>query len=151
MVHSAQTAHQSCDKISTISKRTETSFTWAFSPRSTIGCVQNNFDPMLCLAKTVHLSCSHTNTIAKRTKTRLHMCHITDEFHQLHPKWFPSRWYVRHKLCTYLALTLTPSLNRLKRHLTWPTSPRSSIWCVQNYFQAYGMFGVNNAPLFCQD
>jgi hypothetical protein len=43
MVCLPQAEHLSCQKISTISKQTETASTWASSPRSTIGCVQNEF------------------------------------------------------------------------------------------------------------
>jgi hypothetical protein len=39
----AQIVHISCIKISTISNRLKRASTWASSPRSTIGCVQNNF------------------------------------------------------------------------------------------------------------
>jgi hypothetical protein len=42
MVCSAQAVHLSCVEISTISKQTESSSTWASSPRSTIGCVRND-------------------------------------------------------------------------------------------------------------
>jgi hypothetical protein len=52
-------------------------------------------------------------------------------------------WYVRRKLCTYLAPTLTLSPNGPKRDSTWPTSLRSSIGCIQNNFWAYGTFGLN--------
>jgi hypothetical protein len=50
------------------------------------------------------------------------------------PKQFLSLWYIWHKPYTYLALTLELSPNRSKRDSTWPTSPRSSIRCVQNEF-----------------
>jgi hypothetical protein len=52
------------------------------------------------------------------------------------PKWFLSLWYVWRKPCTYLAPTLTLSLNRPKWHSTRPTSPRSSVGSVQNDFWA---------------
>jgi hypothetical protein len=42
-VRSAQTVQLSWLKISTISKRTETSFHLSLSPRSTIRCIQNDF------------------------------------------------------------------------------------------------------------
>ena len=144
------------------------------SPRSTIGCVQNDFpaygmfganrapilhrhwllidqneipldprhlgvpsgvskmisEPMVCSAQTVHLSC--TDTGSQQTETRFHMTHVTLEYHLVHPKRFLRLWYVWHKPCTYLALALTPSPNELKRDLTRPTSPRSSIGCIQN-------------------
>ena len=40
------------------------------------------------------------------------------------PKQFLSLWYVWRKPCTYLT----------ERDSTCPTSPRSSIWCIQNDF-----------------
>jgi hypothetical protein len=49
MVRSAQTVHLSCIEINTISKQTETichlkwASTWHASPRSTVGCAQNDF------------------------------------------------------------------------------------------------------------
>jgi hypothetical protein len=43
-------------------------------------------------------------------------------------------FYVWRKPCTYLALTLTPSLNGPKWDLTWPTLPRGSIGFVRNDF-----------------
>jgi hypothetical protein len=43
MVRLAQTVHLSYVKISTILEQTESSFHLASSPRSTIGCVQNDF------------------------------------------------------------------------------------------------------------
>jgi hypothetical protein len=67
------------------------------------------------------------------------------------PKWFSSLWYVQRKLGTYLTPGFAISPNRLKWDSTWPTSPRSSIKCVQNDFQAYGMLGANCAPILQQD
>jgi hypothetical protein len=74
--------------------------TWASSPRSTIGCVQNDFWAYGMLAQTVQLSCTDTNNISKWTKTRLHMTHVTLEFHRVHPKWFLSLWYIHRKQCS---------------------------------------------------
>ena len=34
---------------------------------------------------------------------------------------------------------------------TWASSPRSTIWCIQNDFWAYGTFGANRAPILRQD
>jgi hypothetical protein len=87
-----------------------------------------------CLAQTVHLSCAL----------------LTSKYHQVRPKRFLCLWYVWRKLCTYLAPTLT-SPNGPKQDSTWPTSPSSSIGCVQNYFWAYGTFGTNHAPILCHD
>jgi hypothetical protein len=59
-------------------------------------------------------------------------------YHRLRPKWFMSQFYVWCKPCTYRALTLIMSPNTPKWDSTWPTSPWSSIGCLQNYFWAYG-------------
>jgi hypothetical protein len=58
-----------------------------------------------------------------------------------------SLWYVCHKPSTYLAPTLTLSQNRSKEDSTRPTSPRSSIGCLQYYFRSYGTFDANCAPI----
>jgi hypothetical protein len=73
LVRSSQTMHLSCVKISTISNELNQASTWALSPRSTIGCIENDFWAYVCLAQTVHLSWTDTNTISKWTKTRFHM------------------------------------------------------------------------------
>jgi hypothetical protein len=91
-------------------------------------------EPVVRSAQTVHLSCVKISTISKWTKTRIHLSLVTNEYHRVRPKWFLSLWYVWHKSCTYLALTLTLSPNGLKRDSTWPISPRSSISCVQHDF-----------------
>ena len=59
--------------------------------------------------------------------------------------------YIWHKPCTYLAPTLTLSPNGPKRDYTRPTSPRSSIRCVQNDFRAYGTFAANRTPILRKD
>jgi hypothetical protein len=82
---------------------------------------------MVCLAQTMNLSCTDTNIVSKWTETRLHMTHVTKEFHRVHTKWFQSMWYVQRKSCIYLALTLTLSPNGIKWDSTRPTSPKSSI------------------------
>jgi hypothetical protein len=87
---------------------------------------------MVHLTQTVHLSCTETNTISKRTKTSFHLSLVTQDYHPMHPKQFPSLWYVWRKPCTHHAPKLTLSPNGLKGDSTWPTSPMSSIWCVQN-------------------
>jgi hypothetical protein len=98
---------------------------------------------MVHLAQTVHLSCTNTNTISKWTKTRFHMTLITLEFHRVRPKWFLSLWNVWRESCTYLALKLTQSPNRPKWDSRWPTSPKSSIGCIQTDLWACGMLAQN--------
>jgi hypothetical protein len=54
------------------------------------------------------------------------------------PNRFRSLWYVRRKLCTYLASRLSLSRNGPKRAFTCASSPWSTAGCVQNDFWAYG-------------
>jgi hypothetical protein len=104
-------------------------------------------EPTLHLAQAIHLSCTDTNTILERTETRFDMTHVTKELHRVCPKRFMSLRYVLYKLCTYLASGLALSLNRPKRASTWASLPRSSIRFIQNKSRAYGMFGINRAPI----
>jgi hypothetical protein len=103
-------------------------------------------ETMVRLAQTMHQSCTHSNTVYKWTKMGFHMTHVTSVFYPVCLKWFSSLWYVRHKPCTYLALTLALFLCGPKRASTWASSPRSTIRCIQNYLWAYGMFCANCAP-----
>jgi hypothetical protein len=84
----------------------------------------------------MHLSCTDTNTVSKHTEMRFHITHITEEFHRVRPKWFLSLWYIRPKPCTYLALGLAISPNRLNRASTRASSPRNTIRCVKKWFQS---------------
>jgi hypothetical protein len=94
-------------------------------------------EPMVRLTQTVHLSYVKISIVSKQTEVSLDL--VTKEYHRVRPKWFLSWWYVWRKLCTYLALTLTMSPNRMKWDSMWPTSPRNSIGCVENDFWAYDM------------
>jgi hypothetical protein len=73
------------------------------------------------------------------------------EVPSVRPRQFLSLWYVRHKPRIYLASRLALSPNGLKQASTWASSPRRTIGCVQNNFQAYGTFGTNHAPILRQD
>jgi hypothetical protein len=103
-------------------------------------------DPMVRLAETVHLSCIKISTTSKWTETSIHLSLITLQFYLFRLKQFLCLWYFWRKPSTYLLPTLTPSPNGPKQHSPWPTSPRSSIGCVQNDFRVYGTFGANHAP-----
>jgi hypothetical protein len=150
MIRSAQTLHLSCVKISTISNELNQASSWALSPSSTIGCVQNHFWAYGMFSKNLHLSCTDTNTISKWTKTRFHMAHVTLEFHQVRPKWFLRLRYIWHKPCTYPASRLALYSNGLNWASTWASSPRSTIGCVQNDFWSCSTFRANRAPILRQ-
>jgi hypothetical protein len=150
MVRSAQTLYPFCVKISTISNELNQSSTWASSPRSNIGCVQNNFWAYGMFSTNLHLSCTDTNTISKWTKTRFNMTHVTLDFHWARSKQFLRLWYVWNKPYTNLASRIALFLNGLNRASTWASSPRSTIGCVQNDFLSCGTFGVNRAPILRQ-
>jgi hypothetical protein len=101
------------------------------------GASKTIFEPMLCLVQNVHLSSCDTNTISERTQTRFQMSHVTLEFHRVHPKWFSSLWYIRHKPCIYLASRLALSPNEPKQASTSASLPRCSISFIQNDSWAY--------------
>jgi hypothetical protein len=50
--------------------------TWASSPRSTIGCIKNDFWAYGTLAQTMHLSCTDTNVVPKWTEMRFHKTQV---------------------------------------------------------------------------
>jgi hypothetical protein len=125
---------------------------WPTSPRSSIGCFKNDFEPMEHSMQTLLLSCVKISTISsKRTETSFDLSLVNWEYHCMCLKQFMSLWYVWRQPCTYLALTLTTSPNGPKQDSEWPTSPRISVGYVQNYFWAYGTFGANRAPILRQD
>jgi hypothetical protein len=100
---------------------------------------------MICSTQIVHQSCVKICTISKWTKRSFYFSLVYQECHRVRPKQFLSLYYVWCKLCTYLAPTLTLSLNEPKRDFTWHYG--SSIGCIQNDFWAYGTFYANCAPI----
>jgi hypothetical protein len=86
-------------------------------------------EPMVRSTWTVHLSCIKNSTTLKLTELSHEPYHLG--VHQVWRKWFLSQWYVGRKLCTDVAPTLTLSPNGKNWDSTRPTSPRSSIRCVQ--------------------
>jgi hypothetical protein len=142
MVHSAQTVHLSCVKISIYPNKSKRASTWAYSTWSTVWYVWRK--PCTYLASTLAPSRNgpkrgSTSTASPRSSIGF----VQNDFHAYGMFW--------RKPCTYLALTQTPTPNGPKWDMTWPTSPLSSIGCVQNDFRAYGTFSVNNAPILRQD
>jgi hypothetical protein len=123
----------------------------ASSSRSTIRCVKNDIWAYSTFginhAPILHRHKQYLQT--DRNKIPHDPCH--KEYHRVRPKWFVSLWYVWRKLCTYLAPILTLSPNGPKWDTTRPTSPRSTIGCIQNNFRAYGIFSANQATILCQD
>jgi hypothetical protein len=142
MVYPAQTMHLSCIKISRLQMdRNEL----PLEPRHLgVPSSASNmiYEPMVCLAQTVHQSYANTNIVSTWTETRFHLSLVTKVYHRVRPKWFMSLWYVGCK-----SFTLTLSLNGLKWASTWASSPRISIWCVQNDFLSNGTLGENRAPI----
>jgi hypothetical protein len=114
-----QTVHLSCTDTNTISKWTKTRFHMTQVTKCYIGCVQNDFEPMVRSTQSVHLSCVKISTISKRTESIFHLNLVTMEYHWVCQKWFMSLWYVRCKLCTYLLSRLALFPNGLNRASTW--------------------------------
>jgi hypothetical protein len=151
MVCSVQTMHPSCTDTNTLSKQTKTRFhmthvTYKFHrvrPKLFMSLWYVQCKPCTYLVSRLALSPNGANRAppdprhlgvpsgASKTVMRL--------------------WYVWRKPSTYLAPTLTMSQNRSKSDSTWPTSPRSSIRCLQYYFCAYGKSDANRAPILHQE
>jgi hypothetical protein len=62
--------------------------------------------PVVHSSQTMHLSCAEINTISTQTKSRFCSTHVTSVYYWVRPKWVSCLWYIRRKLCTYLASRL---------------------------------------------
>jgi hypothetical protein len=101
MVRSAKQCIYLASRLALSPNRPKRASTWASAPRSTIRCIEKD------LWAYGTFGTDHAPIL-----------------HQDRPKRFLSLWYVWRKPCTYLALRLTLSPNKLKWHSTWQTSPR---------------------------
>jgi len=104
------------------------------SPRSTIGCVQNNF-------RAYGMFRANHAPILRQDWHYLQMDQNEvplDPHHKGEPsatsKMTSDPMYVQRKSCTFLVLRLTLSPNRPKHASVWPLSPRSSIWWRPKWF-----------------
>jgi hypothetical protein len=121
--------------------------TWPASPRSSIGCVQNDFWGY----GTFGANCG---PILHRDKHYLQMDRnkiLHDPRHLGVPsgasKMISEFTVVRCKPCTYLESRLALYPNGPKCASIWALSPRSTIRCIQNDFWGYRTFGTNRAPI----
>jgi hypothetical protein len=152
MVRLAQIVHLPCNDTNPISKRIENEI--LLEPRHlelSSGASKMISEHLIHSVQSVYQSCVKFGIISKRTETSIHLGLVTKEYHQVRPKQFLSLLYVWCKPCIYLAPTLIQPPNGQKRDSTWPTSPRGSIWCVQNDFWAYGTFITNHALILHQE
>jgi hypothetical protein len=74
-VRLSQTAHLSCVKISTISKRTQTSLNLSLVTLEYRRVRPKLFLSLVRSAQTVHIYCMDTNAVSKQIETRFHMTH----------------------------------------------------------------------------
>jgi hypothetical protein len=141
-VHSMQTMHLSCIKISTIAKQTELSLE-PLHLRVPLGVSNTISERIVRLPQTVHLPYTNTNTEFKRKEVWFYVTHIPYEFHQVRPKRFLSL----HKPCIYLEWRLALHPKGQKRGSTWASLPSGTIRCIQNNIWAYGTSSTNYAPI----
>jgi hypothetical protein len=147
LVHSAQTMHLSCIKISTISNKLNQTSTWASSPRSTIRCVQNNFwaygifstNHAPILNRHQHYLQMGQNDIPQDP---CHLLVLSDASKMISKPVLRSAQTVR-----LSCVKISNISNELNQACTWASSPRSIIGCIQNNFWSYGMFSTNRAPI----
>jgi hypothetical protein len=146
MVHFTQTAHLSCVKISTISKRTQTSFHLCLITKE-YHQVRPKREPMVYSAQTLHLYCTDSNTTSKRIETRFHMTHsprssigcVQDDF-WADGTFDTNRAPFLHQNYHYLQI----DSNKL------PLEPHHlgvSLGACKTIFWADGTFGANHAPI----
>jgi hypothetical protein len=145
MVRLAQIMHQSCTNTNIVSKWTKTHGPHHLGDPSSAPKIIS--EPMICSTQSVHLLCVKISSMSKHTESSFHLSLVTEEYHWMRPNWLLSLRYIRHKSCTYHALMLTV-FKRTQTDSKWPTSPWSSIGCVQNNFWAYGTF-CENMHLSC--
>jgi hypothetical protein len=86
MVCLAQTMHLSCADTNTVSKWKEVRFHMPKSPRSSIGCVQNDFRAYGTFDANRATILRQDHTISVRTETSFHLSLITQWYHQVYPK-----------------------------------------------------------------
>jgi hypothetical protein len=150
MVCSVQTVHLSCTDTNTIYKYTKTRF---HMTHVTYEFYQVRPKLFMSLWYILCKSCTYLVSRLALSPNGANRA-PPDPYHQGVPrarlKWFMSLWYVWRKTRTYRAPMLTLSQNRSKRYSTWPTSPRSSIRCLQYYFWSYGTFDTNHPPILHQ-
>jgi hypothetical protein len=147
LVHSAQTMHLSCVKISTISNELGQASTWASSPRSTIGCVQNDFWPYGMFSTNHAPILNRHQHYLQMDQNKIphdpHLLGVPSGASKLIYEVGVRSAQTMHLLAWRLAL----SSNRLNRASTWASSPNSTTRCVQNDFWAYSMFVPSYAPI----
>jgi hypothetical protein len=133
MVHLVHTVPLYCTGTNTVCKRTETRFHDPYHLGLPSCAFKTFFEPLVCLPQTVHLYCVKISTICKRTKTSFHLRLVTYGMFSAN----------MHLYCTNTNIVSKWTKTRFHMTISW----RSSIWCVQDDFRAYGTFGTNRAPI----
>jgi hypothetical protein len=77
VVHSQKPCSYLAPRLALSPNRPKRAFTWPTSPRSMIGCVQNNFQDYGTFGANLALSCAKTNTTSKLSETSFHLTYIT--------------------------------------------------------------------------
>jgi hypothetical protein len=125
--------------------------TWALSPRSTIGCIQNDF--WACgtfstnRAPILHQDLQYLQTNWIKDPLEPHTQGVPSGASKTISEPMVHSAQTLHLSCVKIS-TIS---NKLNKASTGASSPRSTIGCVQNYFWAYGTFGANRTPILCQD
>jgi hypothetical protein len=121
MVCLTQTEHQSFTDANTISNIDRNEIPHNSRQLGVPSSVSNTISKLMIRStQIVHQSCIKSSTISKLTKPSFHLSLITKESYRVRHKRFICLWSARSKPWSYLALTLTLSLNGLKWDSTWP-------------------------------
>jgi hypothetical protein len=147
MVHLAQSCTYLALTLTLYLNRPKRDSTWASSPRSTIGCIQNDSRAYgkfgANCAPILHQDYYYLQT----DRNELPLVHRHLVVSTVCLKWFYEPMVLLAQPCTYLALTLKLSPNGPKWASTWASSPRSTIGPIQNDFWDYGLFNAYRAPV----
>jgi hypothetical protein len=146
IVRLAQTMHLYCTDTNTVSKWTKMRFHMTHSPRSSIGCVQHDFQadgtfdsnrsPLL----RQYYHCLQTDS--KKLPLEARLLRVSSGASKMISKPMVHLAQTVHLYCT--DTSTTSKYTKTRFHMThWP---RSSIKCVQDDFWSDGTFDTSHAP-----
>jgi hypothetical protein len=151
MVRSAQTLHLYCTDSNTVSKWTETRFHLTHSLRSSIGCVQHDFQA------NGTFDTNHTPFLRQEYYyLQMNLNKLPLELHHLGVSSDVSKTisepmvHLAQTVHLYCTDTNTVS-KRIETRFHMTHTSRTSIGCVQDNFGAYSTFCTNRAPILRQD
>jgi hypothetical protein len=121
--------------------------TWVSSPRSTIGCVQNDFWSCGMFganrAPILHRHKHYLQTDQNEIPLDHYCLGVPSGASKMISEPIVYLVHIVHLSCV--------KISTISKHTewasTWASLTRSTIGCIQNFFWVYGTFGANHAPI----